>query len=354
MAGIKNHKIVEKREINGVQERKCTWCDQWKTVDQFYSNCKHNAYWVDSNCKQCRKERALERQKTHKDELNQNKRNKKLNERGIQSPFNYLANKYLLLPQMKPLLPETSNVFVDLFAGSCTVGINNKADRIVCNDKDSNVIGFLNACKNHVSEYIISQILGVVDEYRPQESKENFDRLREIFNGEDNGWDVFYALTVHSFNQHPLYNAEGKFRTGWGNGLCYFNSMLQKRIHEFVQHIKTLNIEFVSSDFKNLDLSGLGSGDFIYADPPYLLSSKTYEWSEDDEAALLGLLKTLDTQGVKFALSNVFKHKKGMNTLLIEWSKKYNVTRLQRNYSRMSRGNDKDSFSTEVLVRNYE
>jgi DNA adenine methylase Dam len=354
MAGIKNHKTVEKREVNGIQERKCTYCDQWKTVDEFYSNCKHSAYWVDSNCKDCRKKKAQEKQITHRNEINQNKRDKKLVERGIQSPFNYLANKYLLLSQMKPLFPSKSNTFVDLFAGSCTVGINNGANQIICNDKDMNVVEFLNACKIYDADYIIAEINKVVDIYKPAESKENFDKLRDYFNAEDYNWAVFYALVSYSFNQHPLYNAQGKFRTGWGKGLCHFNSMLQKRIREFSEHIKGLNIQIVSQDFKGFDITNLGNSDFVYADPPYLLSSKTYEWSVEDEQALLDMLTQLDKQGVKFALSNVFKHRKGMNNLLIEWSKKYNVTRLQRNYSRMSRGNDKDTFSTEVLVRNYE
>ena len=353
MSGIKNNKKVETREVNGVQERKCTYCDKWKGVDEFYSNCKNSAYWIDSNCKECRKQKASERQKVYKNEINQNKRDKKLIERGIQSPLNYLANKYLLLPQMKPLLPKESNTFVDLFAGSCTVGINSSADKIICNDKDYNVIEFFNICKAYDSDYIISEIGKIIEDYNPTESKENYDRLRERFNTEKN-WTIFYALVVNSFNQHPLYNAKGEFKTGWGMGLCHFNSMLQKRIHEFSEHVKKLNIEFVSQDFKSFDISNLGSGDFVYADPPYLLSSKTYEWSIDNEKVLLDMLTQLDRQGVKFALSNVFKHKKGMNNLLIEWSKKYNVTRLQRNYSRLSRGKDKDTFSTEVLVRNYE
>lgn len=129
--------------------------------------------------------------------------------------------------------------------------------------------------------------------------------------------------------------------------------MLEKRLIEFSDGIKNMDISFLNSDFRDLDLSFLKEGDFVYADPPYLISSKTYEWSIDKEMRLLEILDWLDGRGVKFALSNILKHKKGINDVLVKWSRKYQTHRLQRNYSRLSRGNMKDTNTTEVLVTNY-
>lgn len=39
----------------------------------------------------------------------------------IKSPLNYTGNKYKLLPQILPLFPERTRMFVDLFGGGVTL-----------------------------------------------------------------------------------------------------------------------------------------------------------------------------------------------------------------------------------------
>lgn len=52
----------------------------------------------------------------------------------IKSPLNYTGGKFKLLPQLLPLFPDNINTFIDLFCGGCNVGINVKANKIICND----------------------------------------------------------------------------------------------------------------------------------------------------------------------------------------------------------------------------
>ena len=88
---------------------------------------------------------------------------------------------------------------------------------------------------------------------------------------------------------------------------------------------------FSTTDFREMDLGFLGENDLIYCDPPYLISTGSYndgnrgfrDWHEEEEAALLGLLDRLNGQGTRFALSNVLYHKGLSNDLLIEWSQNY-------------------------------
>ena len=49
----------------------------------------------------------------------------------IKSPINYTGNKYRLLEQFKKYIPETNDVFVDLFCGGATVGFNINANVIM-------------------------------------------------------------------------------------------------------------------------------------------------------------------------------------------------------------------------------
>ena len=69
----------------------------------------------------------------------------------------------------------------------------------------------------------------------------------------------------------------------------------------------------------------------------------------------VGLLDKLDSQGVKFALSNVLYHKGLSNDILIEWSKKYRVYYLDKTYSNCNyHFKERNAKTVEVLVTNYE
>lgn len=61
----------------------------------------------------------------------------------VKSPLNYTGGKYKLLPQIIPLLPDNIDKFLDLFGGSGTISANVKADRIICNDINKQVIKIL-------------------------------------------------------------------------------------------------------------------------------------------------------------------------------------------------------------------
>ena len=90
----------------------------------------------------------------------------------------------------------------------------------------------------------------------------------------------------------------------------------------------------------------------------YLISTASYNenggWSVNNEKELLDTRDILTNKGVKFALSNVIIHKGKTNTLLKNWSKKYNVHYLDFNYNNsnyQSKAKSKDTV--EVLITNY-
>lgn len=71
------------------------------------------------------------------------------------------------------------------------------------------------------------------------------------------------------------------------------------------------------------------SGDFVYADPPYSITTASYNengaWSPQDDLDLFAYLDKVHQKGAKFALSNVVIHNDKENTHLIRWASKYNV-----------------------------
>lgn len=109
---------------------------------------------------------------------------------------------------------------------------------------------------------------------------------------------------------------------------------------------------------RELDLDTLGENDFVYCDPPYLITVASYNenggWGEQAERDLLAKLDTLDKAGVKFGLSNVFESKGKENIILKEWAKGYKVHYLDHTYSNCSyHKKDKQSKDIEVFITNY-
>jgi DNA adenine methylase len=91
----------------------------------------------------------------------------------------------------------------------------------------------------------------------------------------------------------------------------------------------------------------------VYVDPPYLITSSEYNkgWNEESENRLYGLLDRLDTQKIRFAVSNVVKYENQTNTILEAWMSKYKVHDISSNYINYF-SNGKKNIK-EVLVCNY-
>ena len=73
-----------------------------------------------------------------------------------------------------------------------------------------------------------------------------------------------------------------------------------------------------------------------------------------EECELLSLLDRLNSNGIRFALSNVLYSKGKENSILKEWSSKYNVYHLDYTYQNCNyHTKDKNNKADEVLVTNY-
>lgn len=276
----------------------------------------------------------------------------------IKSPLNYTGGKYKLLPQILPLFPKKINIFVDLFCGGCNVGINVQANKVICNDIQKPLIDFFNACKKYDAEYMIAQIKELINTYQLSKiNKEGYLELRNFYNKGNKNWATFYTLVCYSFNNQIRFNSKNEFNMPFGKGRSSFNSSLQLKFKKFVNHIKHININFTNNDFRKFDINMLSQDDFVYADPPYLISTATYNeqdgWNEKNEIELLKLLDYLDEKKVKFALSNVLEHKGKYNHILMEWSKKYKIHYLNYNYNNCNYHKKNKGKSVEVLIVNY-
>ncbi|MCI9639575.1 MAG: Dam family site-specific DNA-(adenine-N6)-methyltransferase [Emergencia sp.] len=282
------------------------------------------------------------------------------NKKFIKSPLNYIGGKYKLLPQIMPLFPKDINLFIDLFSGGGNVGINAEADKILCNDINTKIIELFNTFKNRSTEEVLKQIDLNIQKYSlSKTNEEGFLRFRKDYNKTPDPIDL-YTLTCYSFNYQFRFNNSHEYNNPFGRNRSQFSERMRNNLISVMNRIREIDIIFSSKDFMELDLTTLGPQDFVYCDPPYLITTGSYndgnrgfkDWGEEEEADLYNLLDYLNKKNIKFALSNVLSHKGQINKSLLEWSKKYHVIHLNYNYINSSY-NTKRGESDEVLIINY-
>ena len=281
----------------------------------------------------------------------------------IKSPLNYTGGKYKLLPQIMSSFSPKCDTFVDLFTGGLNVGINVNAKTIYANDRIPYLIEMYHLFQNTNTEELIINIKNIIDEYKLSKTNiDGYNRLREDYNNSKDSLKLF-VLTCYSFNHQIRFNNSFKFNTSFGKERSNYNNNIEKHLREFCEALQRKKIVLTNTDFREFDFSILKAGDMVYCDPPYLITTGAYndgkrgfgDWTQEDDDALLKLLDRLNERKIKFALSNVFYHKGEANEKLIEWSKKYIVTYLDKTYSNCNYHiKERDTKTVEVLVTNYE
>ena len=278
----------------------------------------------------------------------------------IKSPMNYVGGKYKLLPQILPLFPKNIETFVDLFCGGFNVGINVEAKNIVANDICLPVIEVYKGIQKEGMPNALNKVKNTIKEFGlSKTNEEGFKAIRDFYNKGNKEWYIFYSMLIHAFNYQIRFNKNGEYNMPFGKNRSSFNPNLEKNFIEFSNAISNKNITFCNSDFKKLKLDCLTNKDFIYLDPPYLLGCASYNesdgWNVTQERELLNLCDMADKNNIKFGISNVLIHKGKNNDILIEWSKKFNIHYLDKdynncNYQDIARRNNK---TVEVFICNY-
>lgn len=281
----------------------------------------------------------------------------------VKSPTNYVGGKYKLLPQIEPLFPTNIDKFVDLFCGGCDVSANSPAQETYSNDINYHVIEIFEEFQKKDISTLLTNINEIIEKYQlSKTNKEGYLNIREHYNkSEDKNPLELYVMTCYSFNYLFRFNANHEYNNSFGKDRSCFNENMKNNLILFHEKIK--NIHFSKLNFKEYDISGLGKNDFIYADPPYLITTASYNdgkrgfegWSEKDDEELFHLLDKADKQGIRFAMSNVTEHKGNKNEELIKWAEKYNTHYLNFNYKNCiyNPKNKNDTETVEVLITNY-
>lgn len=293
------------------------------------------------------------------------------------SPFFYVGDKFKLLPQLKENFPKEIDRFIEPFCGGGSVFLNTTAKQYLLNDIDSNMVALhkmLIAYSNNEDAFWRS-ITTLIERYAlsatyfgkdiPQELRKEFPKtyfakynkdaylnLRADYNSDKSNVLLLYLLLVYGFNHMIRFNSKGDFNLPVGN--VDFNDNVVAALKGYFSYVKNKPIKFNNMDFEAfLNSIEITDKDFVYLDPPYLITFSEYNklWDEDCEMRLIKVLDELNARNIRFAVSNVLWHRKKYNGDFNYWAQKYNIVRIKSNYISFNDNTEKDTY--EVLVKNY-
>lgn len=294
------------------------------------------------------------------------------------SPLFYVGDKYKLMKQLISLFPAEVDSFYEPFVGGGTVFLNINANKYYLNDIDKNLVNIhkflIKSSKDQ--EQFFKDVEKIIKKYKLSRSykedivpaslkkewkktyfakfnKEGYEKLRTRVNKNiKNDPLILYILLIYGFNRMLRFNGGGKFNLPVGN--VDFNKNVVNALNDYFDFVQGKKIVFTSKDFRSyFSNRKLSKNDFVYLDPPYLITASEYNklWNEQSEKDLLKLIDSLDQKGVKFALSNVTHYNGSKNDLLIDWMKKHKVHKIESNY--ISYHNNGKKKIKEVLIKNY-
>lgn len=262
----------------------------------------------------------------------------------LKSPLNYTGNKHRILPQIIPYFPKKINVMVDMFCGGATVGINSNADKVIFIDSNPRVIGLLKFLAKSDFEKLLKKLAEKIEKYNLSASylngyaqyfncakpsnknnglkdynKIGFYKLRDDYNIIDNKNSdeanlLLYLLLVYGFNNDLRFNFDGDYNLPCGKTDLNKNNI--NKIEEFIKKAHQKNFEFICGDFRSKKIQDIIlNADFVYLDPPYLITDAVYNesdgWNSKKEIELLNFLNKLSELGKPFVLSNVLEKQNG-------------------------------------------
>lgn len=256
--------------------------------------------------------------------------------------------------------------------------MNVQAEKYILNDLDSNVIDIHKYLCEQVRnpEAFFAHLFQIIDSYGlscslrrddiPDELKSTFvktyfarynkdaySRMKRDYNmSSDRPVNMLYLLLIYGFNRMLRFNSKGDFNLPVGN--VDFNKNTEDALKDYLSIVKPNRIQWKNQDF-NLFFRHIQfkDGDFVYLDPPYLITFSEYNkyWNDETERQLLQILTRINACGVRFAISNVTHYKGKINEQFLEWSEHFNVHPVKSNYISYH-DNTIKSFN-EVLVTNY-
>lgn len=306
----------------------------------------------------------------------------------IKSPLNYTGNKYRILDQILPFFPKNAKIMVDLFCGGATVGLNCNYEKIYFIDNDIRVIGLLKFLSKVKFENLLNNLEELIKKYKLSNSyrlgykfykqqikdknynnglkefnNSGFYKLRRDYNNLKNkdtneANEMLYLLLLYGFNNDIRFNSKGEYNLPVGKTDLNKNNV--SKLQKYIARVSNVNAEFLCCEFFDKKAKKIiDTADFIYMDPPYLITNAVYNenngWNNQLEYKLLDLMDYFILENKQFMLSNVISKIGRTNEPLNYWVRKnktkINIHNINYHYRGASYNKiNRDAKEKEIII----
>jgi DNA adenine methylase len=298
--------------------------------------------------------------------------------KSYRSPLFYVGDKRKIISEIKAHFPNNIDRFIEPFVGGGSVFMNTEAKEYILNDIDSNIYN-IHLMLNHYSkdkDKFFQRVIELINKYGLSKSfiedvipielkkeynktyyahynKVAYNKLKRDYNLScKNDYIHLYILLIYGFNRMMRINRYGDFNVPVGN--VDFNNNVVNALNDYFDIVSKKNIQWYNMDYRKfIEKIQVNSNDFLYFDPPYLISSSEYNkyWTNQSEMMFCRYLNKLNQENIKFAVSNVIHYRGKTNTIFEKWAQNYNVHLINSNYISFNDNSNKEF--KEVLVLNY-
>lgn len=221
--------------------------------------------------------------------------------------FKWPGGKFRLLGEILPRLPAGER-FVEPFAGSGAVFLNCEYPAAVLSDSNADLMLFYKTLVRLGGRFISRCRALFAD---GNQSGVYYER-RERFNGLKPGPEraaLFLYFNRHGYNGLIRYNADGEFNVPFGRYVKPYFPEAEMRY--FAAKVRAGGAVLEAADFRET-MAGLGKGDVVYCDPPYLPLSATANFTSysgmsfgmEEQRALAKLAERAAANGARVIVSN--------------------------------------------------
>lgn len=246
-----------------------------------------------------------------------------------ESPLNYIGSKYRYMTQIKPLIGNVSGTFYDLFGGGFNVGINIEAKNYIYNDINHHLVNLMQILRDKGTSQNIKKIRSYERKFSLEPGgKEQYLEARKFYNDSITKDPLLlFTIILYGFNQQIRFNNKHEFNNP--AGIRWFNDNVLEKFISFSRRLKEIDVQFKSKNYSEF-LHEFKKNDFIYLDPPYLLTLGSYNdgrrgfkgWNEVTQTNLLEFIDELDEKERRFMLSYVKEHRDKENHGVKYWLNK--------------------------------
>lgn len=195
-------------------------------------------------------------------------------------PFHFLkytGSKRNLAPEIIRYIPE-NDYLIEPFCGTCSISLTFlynglKSKKIICSDKNTDLINLLLLCKNNPSQIAIEyeRYWNELNELKSIPEKIYFYNLKRDEYNKTRNPNILLFLLRTCYNGLVRYNSKGDFNSAFHITRSGINPNKLKAQIDFVSSLLK-NIEIKNEDY----LSFTDEKAFFILDPPYEKSKELY------------------------------------------------------------------------------